>query len=60
MKKRNGSLFFQKSKSFLSCSGGQSDQGYDSLSKEEERMCSRESDSATPVEDKAPRQSSEL
>uniref|UniRef100_A0A671V5E4 DENN/MADD domain containing 4A n=1 Tax=Sparus aurata TaxID=8175 RepID=A0A671V5E4_SPAAU len=25
--------------------GGQSDQGYDSLSKEEERMCSRESDS---------------
>uniref|UniRef100_A0A671V5S0 DENN/MADD domain containing 4A n=1 Tax=Sparus aurata TaxID=8175 RepID=A0A671V5S0_SPAAU len=49
---KNVSTVFQKSKSFLSYSGGQSDQGYDSLSKEEERMCSRESDSATPVEDK--------
>ncbi|KAM7414645.1 hypothetical protein PAMA_019456 [Pampus argenteus] len=37
--------------------GGQSDQGYDSLSKEEERMCGRESDSTTLVEDKGPRQS---
>uniref|UniRef100_A0A8C9ZLR6 DENN/MADD domain containing 4A n=1 Tax=Sander lucioperca TaxID=283035 RepID=A0A8C9ZLR6_SANLU len=32
--------------------GGQSDQGYDSLSKEEERMCSRESDNTLSVEDK--------
>ncbi|XP_041651387.1 C-myc promoter-binding protein isoform X3 [Cheilinus undulatus] len=38
--------------------GGQSDQGYDSLSKEEERMCSRESDSTSVVEDKGLRQSS--
>uniref|UniRef100_A0A7N6B1G9 DENN/MADD domain containing 4A n=1 Tax=Anabas testudineus TaxID=64144 RepID=A0A7N6B1G9_ANATE len=38
--------------------GGQSDQGYDSLSKEEERMCSRESDSTTLTEDKGQRQSS--
>ncbi|TKS73503.1 DENN domain-containing protein 4C [Collichthys lucidus] len=37
--------------------GGQSDQGYDSLSKEEERMCSRESDSTTMVDDKGLRQS---
>lgn len=47
-------------KSFLSFSGGQSDQGYDSLSKEEERMCSRESDNATLVEDKGLRQPCEL
>ncbi|KAG7523022.1 hypothetical protein JOB18_036756 [Solea senegalensis] len=41
--------------------GGQSDQGYDSLSKEEERLCVRHSDSSTPlVEDKGARQSSEL
>ncbi|KAM9375905.1 C-myc promoter-binding protein [Pholidichthys leucotaenia] len=32
--------------------GGQSDQGYDSLSKEEERMCSRESDNSVMVEEK--------
>ncbi|XP_041853597.1 C-myc promoter-binding protein isoform X2 [Melanotaenia boesemani] len=38
--------------------GGQSDQGYDSLSKEEERLCSRESDNTPPVEDKGLRQSS--
>lgn len=38
--------------------GGQSDQGYDSLSKEEERMCGRESENL--VEDKGPRQSSEI
>lgn len=44
----------------FSFSGGQSDQGYDSLSKEEERVCSRESDSATLLEDKGPRQSCEL
>ncbi|KAF1386761.1 hypothetical protein PFLUV_G00098240 [Perca fluviatilis] len=37
--------------------GGQSDQGYDSLSKEEERMCSRESDNTLSVEDKGQRQS---
>ncbi|KAI3371280.1 hypothetical protein L3Q82_023897, partial [Scortum barcoo] len=37
--------------------GGQSDQGYDSLSKEEERMCGRESDSAPLDEDKGQRQS---
>ncbi|KAG7999459.1 C-myc promoter-binding protein, partial [Nibea albiflora] len=37
--------------------GGQSDQGYDSLSKEEERMCGRESDSTTTAEDKGLRQS---
>ncbi|XP_034444461.1 C-myc promoter-binding protein isoform X1 [Hippoglossus hippoglossus] len=37
--------------------GGQSDQGYDSLSKEEERMCGRESDSTPLGEDKGPRQS---
>ncbi|XP_031139189.1 C-myc promoter-binding protein isoform X2 [Sander lucioperca] len=36
--------------------GGQSDQGYDSLSKEEERMCSRESDNTLSVEDKGQRQ----
>uniref|UniRef100_A0A3B4TZB2 DENN/MADD domain containing 4A n=1 Tax=Seriola dumerili TaxID=41447 RepID=A0A3B4TZB2_SERDU len=40
--------------------GGQSDQGYDSLSKEEERLCGRESDSTPLVEDKAQSQSSEL
>ncbi|XP_074533081.1 C-myc promoter-binding protein isoform X2 [Halichoeres trimaculatus] len=34
--------------------GGQSDQGYDSLSKEEERMCSREGDNTLVVEDKEP------
>uniref|UniRef100_A0A8D3C904 DENN/MADD domain containing 4A n=1 Tax=Scophthalmus maximus TaxID=52904 RepID=A0A8D3C904_SCOMX len=32
--------------------GGQSDQGYDSLSKEEERLCGRESNSTPLVEDK--------
>ncbi|XP_034391270.1 C-myc promoter-binding protein isoform X1 [Cyclopterus lumpus] len=37
--------------------GGQSDQGYDSLSKEEERMCNRENNSSPAVEDKGPRQS---
>ncbi|CAJ1056621.1 C-myc promoter-binding protein [Xyrichtys novacula] len=37
--------------------GGQSDQGYDSLSKEEERLCSRESDNTPLVEDKGLRQS---
>uniref|UniRef100_A0A4W6DJP2 DENN/MADD domain containing 4A n=1 Tax=Lates calcarifer TaxID=8187 RepID=A0A4W6DJP2_LATCA len=37
---------------FFFFSGGQSDQGYDSLSKEEERLCSRESDSTPLVEDK--------
>ncbi|XP_060891429.1 C-myc promoter-binding protein isoform X1 [Labrus mixtus] len=37
--------------------GGQSDQGYDSLSKEEERMCGRESDNTPLVEDKGLRQS---
>ncbi|XP_037539460.1 C-myc promoter-binding protein [Nematolebias whitei] len=36
--------------------GGQSDQGYDSLSKEEERLCSRETDASTPREDKGLRQ----
>ncbi|KAM3870268.1 LOW QUALITY PROTEIN: C-myc promoter-binding protein [Diretmus argenteus] len=35
--------------------GGQSDQGYDSLSKEEERVGGRESDSTPPVEDKGQR-----
>uniref|UniRef100_A0A672YAH6 DENN/MADD domain containing 4A n=1 Tax=Sphaeramia orbicularis TaxID=375764 RepID=A0A672YAH6_9TELE len=40
--------------------GGQSDQGYDSLSKEEERMCSRETDNTPLVVDKGSRQSSEL
>uniref|UniRef100_A0A4W6DJT4 DENN/MADD domain containing 4A n=1 Tax=Lates calcarifer TaxID=8187 RepID=A0A4W6DJT4_LATCA len=40
--------------------GGQSDQGYDSLSKEEERLCSRESDSTPLVEDKGQRHFSEL
>uniref|UniRef100_UPI003AADB7B5 C-myc promoter-binding protein n=1 Tax=Centroberyx gerrardi TaxID=166262 RepID=UPI003AADB7B5 len=38
--------------------GGQSDQGYDSLSKEEERMAGRESDNTPLVEDKGQRQSS--
>ncbi|CAN9499351.1 unnamed protein product [Ophioblennius macclurei] len=37
--------------------GGQSDQGYDSLSKEEERSCGRESESAAIVDYKALRQS---
>lgn len=37
--------------------GGQSDQGYDSLSKEEERMCSRETDNTPLLADKGPRQS---
>ncbi|XP_023278269.1 C-myc promoter-binding protein isoform X1 [Seriola lalandi dorsalis] len=37
--------------------GGQSDQGYDSLSKEEERLCGRESDSTPLVEDKGQSQS---
>lgn len=41
-------------------SGGQSDQGYDSLSKEEERMCVRESDNLTLVHDKGRRQLCEL
>uniref|UniRef100_A0A8C6LFV8 DENN domain containing 4A n=1 Tax=Nothobranchius furzeri TaxID=105023 RepID=A0A8C6LFV8_NOTFU len=41
-------------------SGGQSDQGYDSLSKEEERVCSREMDASASGEDKGSRQSSEL
>ncbi|XP_023136749.2 C-myc promoter-binding protein isoform X2 [Amphiprion ocellaris] len=36
--------------------GGQSDQGYDSLSKEEERLCGRESDNAALIEDKGLRQ----
>lgn len=49
-----------QTESFFFFSGGQSDQGYDSLSKEEERVCSRESDSATLLEDKGPRQSCEL
>uniref|UniRef100_A0A674NQJ2 DENN/MADD domain containing 4A n=1 Tax=Takifugu rubripes TaxID=31033 RepID=A0A674NQJ2_TAKRU len=40
-------------------SGGQSDHGYDSLSKEEERMCVRESDNVTPMDDKGPRLSCE-
>uniref|UniRef100_A0A3P8Q2S4 DENN/MADD domain containing 4A n=1 Tax=Astatotilapia calliptera TaxID=8154 RepID=A0A3P8Q2S4_ASTCA len=40
-------------------SGEQSDQGYDSLSKEEERLCSRESDGTALVEDKGVK-SSEL
>lgn len=35
--------------------GGQSDQGYDSLSKEEERLCVRDSDSGL-TEDRGPRQ----
>ncbi|KAK7891235.1 hypothetical protein WMY93_023198 [Mugilogobius chulae] len=35
--------------------GGQSDQGYDSLSKEEERLCVRDSDTA-PTDDRSPRQ----
>lgn len=43
---------------FYLFSGGQSDQGYDSLSKEEERLCSRESENPAPVE--GLRQSSEL
>ncbi|XP_047452080.1 C-myc promoter-binding protein isoform X2 [Mugil cephalus] len=38
--------------------GGQSDQGYDSLSKEEERSCGRDTDGAALAEDKGPRQSS--
>ncbi|KAF7224374.1 transcript variant X1 [Nothobranchius furzeri] len=38
--------------------GGQSDQGYDSLSKEEERVCSREMDASASGEDKGSRQSS--
>lgn len=46
--------------SLLFFSGGQSDQGYDSLSKEEERLCSRESDSTPLVEDKGQRHFSEL
>lgn len=37
--------------------GGQSDQGYDSLSKEEERLCGRESNSTPLVEDKGAGQS---
>ncbi|XP_024116990.1 C-myc promoter-binding protein [Oryzias melastigma] len=37
--------------------GGQSDQGYDSLSKEEERLCSREADGSALVEDKMLRRS---
>lgn len=43
-----------QTESFFSFSGGQSDQGYDSLSKEEERVCSR------TEEDKGLRQSCEL
>lgn len=39
-------------KSFASFPGGQSDQGYDSLSKEEERVCRRESDCAALLEEK--------
>uniref|UniRef100_A0A1A8PH61 DENN/MADD domain containing 4A n=1 Tax=Nothobranchius rachovii TaxID=451742 RepID=A0A1A8PH61_9TELE len=38
--------------------GGQSDQGYDSLSKEEERVCSREMDASASGEDEGSRQSS--
>ncbi|XP_026031622.1 C-myc promoter-binding protein isoform X1 [Astatotilapia calliptera] len=40
--------------------GEQSDQGYDSLSKEEERLCSRESDGTALVEDKGVKSSSGL
>lgn len=40
--------------------GGQSDHGYDSLSKEEERMCVRESDNVTLMDDKGPRLLCEL
>lgn len=47
-------------KSFVSFSGGQSDQGYDSLSKEEERVCSREGDGAALLEEKGHRQPCEL
>ncbi|KAM8860547.1 C-myc promoter-binding protein isoform 2-T2 [Synchiropus picturatus] len=36
--------------------GGQSDQGYDSLSKEEEKMCCRESENFPRIEDKESRQ----
>ncbi|XP_021165570.2 C-myc promoter-binding protein isoform X2 [Fundulus heteroclitus] len=36
--------------------GGQSDQGYDSLSKDDERLCNRETDNVAPVEEKGPRQ----
>lgn len=42
----------QRSDFSLSFLGEQSDQGYDSLSKEEERLCSRESDGTALVEDK--------
>lgn len=47
-------------KGFVSFPGGQSDQGYDSLSKEEERACSRESDGATLLEEKGRRRPCEL
>lgn len=40
--------------------GGQSDHGYDSLSKEEERMCVREGDNVTLMDDKGPRLQCEL
>uniref|UniRef100_A0A674MDP1 DENN/MADD domain containing 4A n=1 Tax=Takifugu rubripes TaxID=31033 RepID=A0A674MDP1_TAKRU len=55
--------FFTKKKHFYMSSffpGGQSDHGYDSLSKEEERMCVRESDNVTPMDDKGPRLSCDL
>uniref|UniRef100_A0AAZ3RD89 DENN/MADD domain containing 4A n=1 Tax=Oncorhynchus tshawytscha TaxID=74940 RepID=A0AAZ3RD89_ONCTS len=41
----------------LSVSGGQSDQGYDSLSKEEERMVGRDSDRTPLAQDKSERES---
>lgn len=40
--------------------GGQSDHGYDSLSKEEERMCVREGDNVILMDDKGPRLLCEL
>lgn len=40
-------------------SGGQSDQGYDSLSKEEERFCSRETDGTALAEEKMLRRAGE-
>lgn len=41
----------------LSISGGQSDQGYDSLSKEEERMVGRDSDRTPLAQEKSERES---
>lgn len=45
---------------FIFFPGGQSDHGYDSLSKEEERMCLREGDNLTLMDDKGPRLLCEL